>query len=182
MTLQRKFGIAVLALFLAQVAVIIFAYKALAAGPSQLCNGAVRMNIGTAAAPDYVMDLDGDTAERTITFTMWDAASGGYDVLAVEMVLTDANTSITSLVATCTVGIDKNTITAAPHVCDDTADGNCTQTAGGVFTKASPGSIRIPYTMGTSGWPYVKCVWSVGAGTAASVDDATFNYRMCVGG
>lgn len=143
----------------------------------QICSSVNRMNIDQpSTTADYVMDLDGAAGERTV---QWDFGQRGYDIIYIEFVLTDANTSITSLVNTCTTGVSAFSIVAAPHVCDDTSDGTCVQTSGGIFTKASPASITVPYNIGISGKGALKCVWSVGAGTAGSSDDAIINYRVC---
>lgn len=101
----------------------------------------------------------------------------GHTRLKMYLTATDANSSMTSVTATCFDNITSSTTNAyAPQSCA-VAAGTCTATDI-VFTKAISGTKRFEFILDTSGLTYVFCTFTAGGTITASTDTLLGYYQL----
>lgn len=122
--------------------------------------------------------ISAQTMESSRSFSM-DRVNGitGFTKLALQISLTDANTSITRFDVTCTESSDGNSEDYTPQECT-VASGVCTASDSGVWQKASPGTKKWTYGVNLK-LPDMECTFSVGAGAGAAADLLTVKGRLC---
>ncbi len=147
--------------------VLLAASPALAGGGKQACS-------------DTTTVITAQTMESSRSFE-YEGSRDVYGLATIWIELTDANTSITSFVATCTTSHDNNTTDYTPQECTSTA-GTYACVGTGIFTKASPSSIKWPIQLNLEGFPDFECTFSVGAGAGAAADLLTVKQTLCTKG
>ena len=127
--------------------------------------------------------IDGLAVSAAPSFSVNLNNAYGYDLAVVWVELTDANSSILTFQAVCTVSRDGNTTDSVPQKSTiDLLTGIATQTDVNTWQKASPGTKNWPIRLDLEGFPDFECTFSAVAGVAEAGDLLDVYARVCTEG